>query len=202
MYGRDVFMESLLAHGVQHLFGNPGTTESPLIDSLARYPGIDYVLALHGGRRHRGRKLLRPGLRAGRRGEPARRTRPRQRHRHDLRRAPHQLAHGGDRRPAGHAASAARPHPGPRPGGHGGAGSEVERAGRERGRDCAHHAARLQDRARCAVGPGLRRAADQCDGAADRGRGPCRRAALPRAAAGCGGRRRHGTCWPRTSPRS
>ena len=49
MYGRDVFMESLLAHGVQHLFGNPGTTESPLIDSLARYQGIDYVLALHEG---------------------------------------------------------------------------------------------------------------------------------------------------------
>ena len=49
MYGRDVFMESLLAHGVQHLFGNPGTTESPLIESLARYPGIDYVLALHEG---------------------------------------------------------------------------------------------------------------------------------------------------------
>ncbi len=49
MYGRDVFMESLLAHGVRHLFGNPGTTESPLIDSLARYPDIDYVLALHEG---------------------------------------------------------------------------------------------------------------------------------------------------------
>ena len=49
MYGRDVFMESLLAHGVRHLFGNPGTTESPLIDSLARYPAIDYVLTLHEG---------------------------------------------------------------------------------------------------------------------------------------------------------
>ena len=49
MYGRDVFMESLLAHGVRHMFGNPGTTESPLIDSLARYPAIDYVLTLHEG---------------------------------------------------------------------------------------------------------------------------------------------------------
>ncbi len=49
MYGRDVFMESLVAHGVRHLFGNPGTTESPLIDSLARYPAIDYVLILHEG---------------------------------------------------------------------------------------------------------------------------------------------------------
>ena len=49
MYGRDIFMESLLAHGVRHLFGNPGTTESPLIDSLARYPALDYVLTLHEG---------------------------------------------------------------------------------------------------------------------------------------------------------
>ena len=49
MHGRDVFMESLLAHGVRHLFGNPGTTESPLIDSLARYPAISYVLTLHEG---------------------------------------------------------------------------------------------------------------------------------------------------------
>ena len=31
------------------MFGNPGTTESPLIDSLARYQEIDYVLALHEG---------------------------------------------------------------------------------------------------------------------------------------------------------
>ena len=49
MRGRDVFMESLLAHGVRHLFGNPGTTESPLIDSLASYPTLSYVLALHEG---------------------------------------------------------------------------------------------------------------------------------------------------------
>ena len=49
MYGRDVFMESLLAHGVRHLFGNPGTTESPLMDSLARHPALDYVLTLHEG---------------------------------------------------------------------------------------------------------------------------------------------------------
>ena len=49
MHGRDVLMESLLAHGVRHLFGNPGTTESPLIDSLARYPALSYVLTLHEG---------------------------------------------------------------------------------------------------------------------------------------------------------
>ncbi len=49
MRGRDVFMESLRAHGVRHLFGNPGTTESPLIDALSAYPDIDYIVALHEG---------------------------------------------------------------------------------------------------------------------------------------------------------
>lgn len=47
MRGRDVFMESLKAHGVERIFGNPGTTESPLLDSLAAYPSIRYVTALH-----------------------------------------------------------------------------------------------------------------------------------------------------------
>jgi benzoylformate decarboxylase len=39
-------MESLVAHGVERIFGNPGTTESPLLDSLAAYPSIRYVTAL------------------------------------------------------------------------------------------------------------------------------------------------------------
>ena len=38
MRGRQVFMESLVAHGVERIFGNPGTTESPLLDSLAGLP--------------------------------------------------------------------------------------------------------------------------------------------------------------------
>src|SRR5690606_29461360 len=49
MRGRNVFMQSLVAHGVEHIFGNPGTTESPLIDSLADYPQIKYIVALHEG---------------------------------------------------------------------------------------------------------------------------------------------------------
>lgn len=40
-------MASLRAHGVERIFGNPGTTESPLLDSLAAYPSIKYVTALH-----------------------------------------------------------------------------------------------------------------------------------------------------------
>lgn len=46
MRGRQVFMESLVAHGVDRIFGNPGTTESPLLDSLSAYPSIRYVTAL------------------------------------------------------------------------------------------------------------------------------------------------------------
>ena len=47
--GRQVLLESLLAHGVDHIFGNPGTTESPLIDALPEYPAIRYITALHEG---------------------------------------------------------------------------------------------------------------------------------------------------------
>lgn len=49
MLGRDVFLDSLRAHGVKRIFGNPGTTESPLLDHLADYPDIKYVTALHEG---------------------------------------------------------------------------------------------------------------------------------------------------------
>jgi glyoxylate carboligase len=34
---------------VRHIFGNPGTTETPLLDSLPAYPQIDYVMTLHEG---------------------------------------------------------------------------------------------------------------------------------------------------------
>jgi len=42
-------MDSLSAHGVRAIFGNPGTTESPLLDSLADYPDIRYITTLHEG---------------------------------------------------------------------------------------------------------------------------------------------------------
>src|SRR5262245_58493771 len=47
MRGRTVFMDSLRLHGVRAIFGNPGTTESPLLDALADYPDIRYVTMLH-----------------------------------------------------------------------------------------------------------------------------------------------------------
>jgi benzoylformate decarboxylase len=49
MRGKQVFMESLIAHGVEYIFGNPGTTESPILDALLDYPHLRYVVALHEG---------------------------------------------------------------------------------------------------------------------------------------------------------
>jgi benzoylformate decarboxylase len=49
MRGKNVFMESLIAHGVGHIFGNPGTTESPILDALLDYPQLRYVVTLHEG---------------------------------------------------------------------------------------------------------------------------------------------------------
>jgi benzoylformate decarboxylase len=49
MRGRRVLMDSFVAHGVRHIFGNPGTTETPLLDSLPATPQIDYIMALHEG---------------------------------------------------------------------------------------------------------------------------------------------------------
>ncbi len=49
MRGRQVFMDSLRAHGVRCIFGTPGTTENPLLDSLVDYPDIRYVTTLHEG---------------------------------------------------------------------------------------------------------------------------------------------------------
>jgi len=44
--GRFLMMEQLLAAGVRHVFGNPGTTEQAFMDALNDYPQIQYVLAL------------------------------------------------------------------------------------------------------------------------------------------------------------
>jgi benzoylformate decarboxylase len=44
--GREVLLEVLRTEGVRHIFGNPGSTELPLIDALAGVDDIAYVLAL------------------------------------------------------------------------------------------------------------------------------------------------------------
>lgn len=47
--GADAFLEQLLAADVRWIFGNPGTTEQSVIDSLQDHDGIDLVLTLHEG---------------------------------------------------------------------------------------------------------------------------------------------------------
>ena len=49
MLGRQVFLDSLLAHGVTKIFGNPGTTETPLLDNLMDYSDLEYIFHLHEG---------------------------------------------------------------------------------------------------------------------------------------------------------
>ena len=46
MAGKRAFLELLKQEGVEFIFGNPGTTELPLMDALAVEPNIRYVLAL------------------------------------------------------------------------------------------------------------------------------------------------------------
>ncbi len=41
---RNAFIELLQSEGVTHLFGNPGTTELPIMHALADYPDMHYVL--------------------------------------------------------------------------------------------------------------------------------------------------------------
>lgn len=44
--GAEVLLEVLASEGVRHVFGNPGSTELPLVAAIAREPGIAYVLGL------------------------------------------------------------------------------------------------------------------------------------------------------------
>lgn len=47
MRGGQVFIESLVAHDVECIFGNPGTTENSVLDRLVDAPQISYYVALH-----------------------------------------------------------------------------------------------------------------------------------------------------------
>jgi len=44
--GADLFVDALEQYGVEHVFGNPGTTELPVLDAIARSE-LEYVLGLH-----------------------------------------------------------------------------------------------------------------------------------------------------------
>jgi benzoylformate decarboxylase len=44
--GRSAFLSLLEDEGVAHLFGNPGTTELPVMDALKDHPQIEYVMGM------------------------------------------------------------------------------------------------------------------------------------------------------------
>ena len=46
MFGREAFVELLHREGVSHLFGNPGTTELPIMQALPQRPELRFVLGL------------------------------------------------------------------------------------------------------------------------------------------------------------
>jgi benzoylformate decarboxylase len=46
IWGRSAFIELLKQEGVTHLFGNPGTTELPIMHALADHPDMTYILGL------------------------------------------------------------------------------------------------------------------------------------------------------------
>lgn len=47
--GKFALMEALKTEGVRYIFGNPGTSESPIMDALQSYPEIQYVLVTQEG---------------------------------------------------------------------------------------------------------------------------------------------------------
>ncbi|MBI3964766.1 MAG: thiamine pyrophosphate-binding protein [Chloroflexi bacterium] len=45
--GKRALLELLRAEGLRYVFGNPGTTEEGLMDELAEFPDLEYMLGLH-----------------------------------------------------------------------------------------------------------------------------------------------------------
>ena len=49
MTGKTALMEMLTAEGVEYIFGNPGTSEGPILDALEGYPALKYILTTQEG---------------------------------------------------------------------------------------------------------------------------------------------------------
>ena len=47
--GRAAFLQLLVDEGVSHLFGNPGTTELPIMEVVPDFPQLKFVLGLQEG---------------------------------------------------------------------------------------------------------------------------------------------------------
>jgi len=49
MTGKDALAQMLIAEGAEFIFGNPGTSETPLLDVLQDYPQLRYIQSLQEG---------------------------------------------------------------------------------------------------------------------------------------------------------
>ena len=49
MTGKRALMETLTAENVRYIFGNPGTSEGPILDALEYYPNLEYILTTQEG---------------------------------------------------------------------------------------------------------------------------------------------------------
>ena len=49
MTGKDALVRMLKAEGVEYIFGNPGTSETPMMDALQDFPEVGYIQALQEG---------------------------------------------------------------------------------------------------------------------------------------------------------
>ncbi len=49
MTGKEALVRMLMAEGVEYIFGNPGTSETPMMDALQDFPEIKYIQALQEG---------------------------------------------------------------------------------------------------------------------------------------------------------
>lgn len=47
--GKHALMQTLKAEGIKYVFGNPGTSESAIMDAIEAYPDIEYVLVVQEG---------------------------------------------------------------------------------------------------------------------------------------------------------
>ncbi len=49
MTGKEALVRMLIAEGCDHIFGNPGTSETPMMDALQDFPEVKYIQALQEG---------------------------------------------------------------------------------------------------------------------------------------------------------
>ena len=166
MSGKRAFLDLLKQEGVEVLFGNPGTTELPLMDALRHRERAALPARPAGGRRDGDGGRLRAGLGQAHGRQPARGAGSRQRHGHAVRRAEGWLSDSRHRRAARAELHRDRAHPVGRPADHRAADGEMVVGGAPAGRPAADGASRRQDRARAADRAGVPLAA---------GRHPARR---------------------------